>query len=453
MKPGLHTLRLAIPILVIVAAALLSCGRLSPRSVMTENQPPEITLDAPSFGSSARFNWRAHDPDGRIDHYVYALNPASVDRVDASWTRTEQKSAVVQFPRAAALGRATRQGEGAAGPQIFTVRAVDDRGAESAPAFLAVFDSAEVGPMVTIDNPQPNPVFTVIVPPTIEVRWHGQDLDGRIVKYKFQVFGQKNPDFPNILDFVSLVMSNPDTLNGLYGPDFASWTEVGGNVTSTTYSDLVPDELYLFAITALDDDGHYSTVFSPSTNLLRFAVTIAPDIGPQMCVSSPSFNYCSDLGGGIQDTGYEITTTALPVTWLAIPPPGASISGYRWVLDPTDTTGLGDINDKGRGPNRWTSWSRSYTSTTVGPFAAGSEHILYIQAKDNVGLFTTLRVRLQVVGFAGARQLLVVDDTRLFPDQFNASVGYYDPPRGTWPTAAELDTFLYARGGFPWKGY
>ncbi|HET9328161.1 MAG TPA: hypothetical protein VFQ05_15445, partial [Candidatus Eisenbacteria bacterium] len=47
----------------------------------------------------------------------------------------------------------------------------------------------------------------------------------------------------------------------------------------------------------------------------------------------------------------------------------------------------------------------------------------------------------------------VVDDTRLFPDQFNASVGYYDPPRGTWPTAAELDTFLYARGGFPWKGY
>jgi hypothetical protein len=26
-------------------------------------------------------------------------------------------------------------------------------------------------------------------------------------------------------------------------------------------------------------------------------------------------------------------------------------------------------------------------------------------------------------------------------------------PTGTWPTAAELDTFLFARGGFPWKSY
>jgi hypothetical protein len=50
------------------------------------------------------------------------------------------------------------------------------------------------------------------------------------------------------------------------------------------------------------------------------------------------------------------------------------------------------------------------------------------------------------------RELLVVDDTRLTPDLINTA-GTYDPPRGTWPTAAELDTFLYARGGKPWSGY
>ena len=28
-----------------------------------------------------------------------------------------------------------------------------------------------------------------------------------------------------------------------------------------------------------------------------------------------------------------------------------------------------------------------------------------------------------------------------------------DPPAGPWPTAAELDTFLFARGGVPWRSY
>jgi len=45
-----------------------------------------------------------------------------------------------------------------------------------------------------------------------------------------------------------------------------------------------------------------------------------------------------------------------------------------------------------------------------------------------------------------------VDDTRLTPDQVGPN-GSLDPPRGAWPSAAELDTFLYARGGYPWQGY
>jgi len=47
--------------------------------------------------------------------------------------------------------------------------------------------------------------------------------------------------------------------------------------------------------------------------------------------------------------------------------------------------------------------------------------------------------------------LLIVDDTRLLPDKIVG--GHIAPPVGPWPTAAELDTFLYARGGVPWREY
>jgi hypothetical protein len=50
------------------------------------------------------------------------------------------------------------------------------------------------------------------------------------------------------------------------------------------------------------------------------------------------------------------------------------------------------------------------------------------------------------------RPLLIVDDTRFRTDRQLAS-GCTQVPSEAWPTAAELDTFLYARGGVPWRCY
>ena len=446
MEPG-PAPRARIPALVAIALALLSCGRLSPRSTMTENQRPEITLTATTFGADGpTFAWCAHDPDGRVDHYIYALDPASVDRVDASWVRTNQMRALIKSSQGAAIGRASPTGKEQKRAQIFTVRAVDDRGGGSAPAAVAFFDTG-TAPIVFIDNPDPNSVFTPIVPTAFTIQWHGTDLDGRITQYKLRVFGRKNPDFPEVPDFVALVRANPDTLDALYGPDFASWTEVAGNVNSQSYSNFVPDDLYVFAITAVDDDGQYSPVFSNSTNVVTFAVS--NEIGaPSFCVQSSLFNYCNQASGDV-DLSYEIPTQPLEIGWLALPQPGTLITGYRWTLDPKDTSNL--AGEK-KGPNHWTAWGLQNTSTTVGPFPAASEHHLYVQARDNVGHAATLHLSLAVVGAQPTRQLLVVDDTRLTPDQVDPATGYLTP-RGTWPTAAELDTFLYARGGKPWQGY
>ena len=60
------------------------------------------------------------------------------------------------------------------------------------------------------------------------------------------------------------------------------------------------------------------------------------------------------------------------------------------------------------------------------------------------------------LGFAVATDvdadLLIVDDTRLQVDRFPG--GLNQPPArysGEWPARAELDTFLFARGGYPWR--
>src|SRR5262249_59154720 len=94
---------------------------------------------------------------------------------------------------------------------------------------------------------------------------------------------------------------------------------------------------------------------------------------------------------------------------------------------------------------------------TVGPYPAtdaGNVHTLYIQGRDELDRVTTARVHFTGVGSSPTRELLVVDDPRLTPDRILAGTNppTVAPPSGTWPTAAELDTFLFARGGFPWQG-
>jgi hypothetical protein len=63
-------------------------------------------------------------------------------------------------------------------------------------------------------------------------------------------------------------------------------------------------------------------------------------------------------------------------------------------------------------------------------------------------------VRISTVAATLNRDLLVVDDTRFIVDGKSPSTTLcLDRPIGAWPTAAELDTFLFARGGFPWRCY
>jgi hypothetical protein len=76
--------------------------------------------------------------------------------------------------------------------------------------------------------------------------------------------------------------------------------------------------------------------------------------------------------------------------------------------------------------------------------------MLYVQAEDDLGARSLGIVRLRVFVVSFERPLLVVDDTRFELDKL-APGGCVAPYTKQWPSAAELDTFLYARGGVPWK--
>jgi len=460
VKPGPQDSPLGRLAPVVLGLLLCGCG-LEPGSRLLPNQPPEVALDRPAGrpsgeqGQRFALSWKGRDPDGMVDHYVFALDPPAVDRVDPTWSRTQEAATTVGFPRGTPMGRLVVAGAGdAEDPHVFAVRAVDDAGAMSAPATMAFF-GANIAPEVAIVDPRPNAVFTRITGTSLEIRWTGRDLDGQITKYKYRLFGVLNPDFPAIPDFISFVRGDPDSLRRLYAPDFASWDSVGPDVQSVRYTGLTPNTIYLFAITAFDDAGDYDPVFSLNKNLLRFAVTNDSRVFPLICVSSPLFNFCH-VSGGDADPHYELPAeAAIPVTWFAYPVPGSTIQDYRWVLDPLDPADEKKRSHPTADPNHWTPWSLGTTSAEIGPFRSQedgrTEHVLYVQARDIFDRVSTLRIHFALARATHERDLLVVDDTRLTPDQVRQ--GSLDPPRGAWPSAAELDTFLYARGGYPWQGY
>jgi hypothetical protein len=140
--------------------------------------------------------------------------------------------------------------------------------------------------------------------------------------------------------------------------------------------------------------------------------------------------------------------------WFATTGSGTFVTGYRWMLD-------GNVGDERPRENEATDlnrWSR-YSTQTLGvdlpafnPPGVSESHFLYIEAQDNNSQVSLVVVQFTVVRAVFDKDLLIVDDTRLAGDR-PKSGGCMENPRGVWPTAAELDTYFFARGGKPWRCY
>ncbi len=466
---GAHAFRRLAPLVAagaLVAVLVPACGHDRLRTTLLENQRPTVTMThAPSATGSPAFyayeiRWTGSDPDGSVDHYVYCVDPPTPARADTPWISTTANRQLFTFACNDPDSAGTRARPG--GYHVVAIKAVDDRGACSAPA-VAAFFTFTVAPTVTFLAPKrTSALIDPQLPPTTTFEWTGFDPDGptrRPAYYRYRRFMKTDREF----DYLTLQLY-PDSLRKRYGPDFASWDSIAGDTCRVMARAMTPGAVGVMAVVAFDEAGAYTPVFSYDGNLLRFICANPNLMGPRMTVWNDYFTYSYASGGYNTDpTSFLSLEVAGGRTaefkWSATAASGSTLLGFRWAMD---LESIDDPTPRADENTDWRHWSRlgaANTRAIVGPFAGTGadsleQHTLYIEAEDLNHLRSLAAVRFRVLRNTGIRPLLFVDDTRMTPDR--TSYGNPDSvaaPSGVWPSAAELDTFLFAIGGVRWRDY
>jgi len=452
-----------------LAATVAGCGHKSLHLPVVVNQPPRLRLTQAPMGSSSpyfysyEFFWTAFDPDGRVDHYLYAVDPPSRADADTPWVATVDTRKTLTFASgdADSLGNLTNPG----GYHVFAIKAVDNQGALS-PVVSVSFTSFTVAPTVQFIQPRANKIFPPIVPTSIQITWTGSDPDGQLhtkpLYYRYRRFAEDDPAFP----FLTILV-NPDSLRRFYAPTFAGWDSIAGDTCTVTLGELVAGKKYVFAVVAFDEAHAYSSVFSLDTNLLYFTSQYIATNGPQITAWNDYFRY-TWLGGGFNSDPVNFVHVELPCgqpvvfQWSAIAHAGSALRRMRWSLDIADLDDETPRTNEATDFRHWSEWQGGLGGTgtaVLGTFAGGSPdhpelHRFYIEAEDDNTLLSLAVVEFTVVRPTFAKDLLFVDDTRYAVDQASrARPDSVVTPGGNWPSRAELDTFFFARGGVRWRNY
>lgn len=474
MKPR-TLIRRAVPVVVaMVALAAASCSKTKIVPGQVDNLKPTVRITAAPIDTSAvcdpdpvrscyslTINWVGHDPDGRVDHFLYAVDPPSAANAETTWhvsTRNEERllfnsSEVIPFGR--------NEIPKARDYHVFVIKAVDNEQAVG-PSVSRAFFSFTEAPNVNITNPLPSSINTPLLTPSVRISWTGTDNDGvfnsKPVKYKYILLNSSSV-FP-----LEAARSDPDSLRDFYAPNFAGWDSVGGDTTTVQFTNLPPNADYMFVVVAFDEAGAYSPIFSLNGNMLLFRVGFAGALGPRIVAFNEFFNYewspgyCTNCP--TRETFIEVPAgRRVTFNWEGIPPIGADMKSYRWVLDSNDLLNETPRADEERDTHLWSARGVNLKSVTLGPWEgtlppdAPEEHRFYIEAEDNVGFRTLAIIRFQVVRASHEPgRILFVKDTRLKPENYRSGCVVNDPTT-PWPTQAELDTFLFARGNTPWRCY
>lgn len=462
----------AAALLVLASMGLSGCASTDLPGTLVPNQRPSVELtNAPvspdksnPYFYAYKVNWSGNDPDGRVAYYEFAVDPPAVvvydttkcNNGDTCWVRTERNEEVVFFRASTPDPVNGTQPPTASDAHVFAIRAVDDDGEKSAYRARA-FYSYTIAPTVAITNPVPNRFIRAQVTPSVRIEWEGSDVDGQFsqkpVKYKYRML---DLDDPTNIEF----LSNPDSLRRRESAEnWAGWDSTSADTQFVQFTNLTPGKSYLFVLIGFDEAGAYSPIFSLDSNMLQLTAGYASSNGPRIHIFNEYIDFAYESGGYSTDPLREITIEVpsgvrINVNWDALPSPGSRIQYFRWMVD-------GNINDETKRNdeiNDYQYWSREDPTMPNGvslrAFADG-EHRFYIECGDNNGQKSLGILKLIAITPSFDKNLLVVNDTRLEVNKYlgdPANKQIPDVYTKGWPSRCELDTFLFARGGFPWRG-
>jgi hypothetical protein len=468
-RPGLA------PALLALAAGLIAltgCNKKPNVPIVAGNQPPTVRITSAPRDTTQRnyyvitLNWIGNDPDGRVDRFLFAVDPPRDPGLDTVWTSTTENTLTRSFPSTLP----DRQNPANSSDfHVFVIKAVDNRGMMSPPVARAFWSYTEA-PRVQVRVPPANPLVRYYVPPALLVRWEGFDDDGvftqKPVKYKFKLLTQAS-EVP-----LSLARSNPDSVRRYYAPrNWAGWDSLPGDTTEKQFTNLTPDQEYVFVVVAFDEAGAYSPIFSLNDNMIYFRVTFTGAQNPRIGFFNEFFLYEYVQGSYRPLDPAQVVRLEVPAgepgnpndkltfNWYGLPATdsrgnqvGGPIRSYRWAVDIVDVFDNTERSDEETDLAHWSQKTSAVTSCRIGPYAGNETHKFYLEVEDINGLKSLGIIEFTAVQATFANPLLVVDDTRYLLD--SVSPGQQCPrPIGNWPTAAELDTFLFARGGVPWYCY
>ena len=447
------------------AAALTGCSEKT-TGLLLPNQPPSVELTSAPVSADVnnpyfyayRVNWSGNDPDGRVDHYEYAIDPPGLvvpdtskcNNGDTCWISTTKNEEILFFRASQPDPIKGNNPPTASDFHTFVIRAVDNAGLRS-PFRDRSFFSYTIAPNVSITNPVPSALLRAQVTPSVRVEWQGTDADGQFtqkpVKYKYKMLDLDDPG-----NQVFLV--NPDSLRKQESAtNWLGWDSTSADTQFVQFTNLTPGKSYMFTLIGFDEAGAYSPVFSLNSNCLQLTAGFASSNGPRIHIFNEFIDFVYQSGGYSTDPLREIpieipTKAPINVNWEAFPSPGSRIQFFRWMVD-------GNINDqtpRSDENNDYIHWSQPSPTmpgaVTLRPFLDG-DHRFYLECGDNNGQKSLGILKMTAVTPAFNKTLLVLDDTRLEVDKYSAGCpGLYTK---LWPSRSEMDTFMFAKGGWPWR--
>ena len=379
------------------------------------NVAPTVALD-PSLQngdlvhSRLTVSWTGSDPDGRIDHYEYALDPPAafteeeianggpgitslripgsngsptvtrvskvVDGVTVSfdWVHTKETSHQFLLSSTEPDSPSTTRFKGL---HALYVRAVDDDGAASAPDHVA-FTSKTRAPVTRIVSPEVDASDYILdICSQLTFRWKSMDREGAVSRYLYKL----------------LPIDGHQLSTDVFFADSTQWVETGE--TEFTAGLSLPPSAYIFAVRAVDASGAAEPYVEWNRNAVRMYVY---PLAPRVTISL--FNHVICASPPNPCLTEILANVPFSLKWWTTSSGQCAIDGYSWGLDLVST----EETDRG-----WSSWGQDIESPVLS-LSPGS-HTFSVRARNAAGYVGLATVTLNALAFAPDREALLVDDS------------------------------------------